>query len=81
MLRPADQHGEVAKLFSKCKEYFIFIIDSLCEEWNELGAGAFDAERQRNRRELLNGVQPQLDKFKTFKYVIMLNVIRLCRCG
>ena len=48
-------------LFSQNK-YLILIVDGVGEEWDELWSGALHAQGQRDRRQLLDRVQPQLHK-------------------
>ena len=57
----ADELSEVTQLFGQREQDFILVVDGIGQEWNEFGSRAFDAERQRDRRQLLDAVESQLD--------------------
>ena len=54
-------------IFSQNK-YLILIVDGVGEEWDELWSGALHAQGQRDRRQLLDRVQPQLHKIMIAYY-------------
>lgn len=60
VLGPTDETRELAELFGQGQQDLILVVDGLCEEGNEFGAGALLAQRQGDRGQFLDRVEAQL---------------------
>lgn len=53
---------EGSKLLCEGEKDFIFVVDGFGQEWNQLGSCSFLSQSQSNSRELLDGVQTELER-------------------
>lgn len=55
--RSADERSERAELFGQREKDFILVVNRLCQERYQLAPRPLDAQREGDRRQLLDGIE------------------------